>query len=261
MNKILPLALLLILGVISCNSNGGKKSADSSSIVEETYSTPIDSVYTQCQDLKGLGVFEIDKTTWREVMSNKQMKIDKAFRKTDWDSGYWKCADFLSGKWFEQHTGRIKQFINNDYGFTMQGYTIGDIKFQELDFAFLDDVLVAIYFEFPSELNEKCLNHYIEKFGKGNGSYYLSPVVNLNGTKFEKKHIEWANERVQMEYDLDIYYRMVEGTINRDSFHHNEGYLVYSTERYDEYEGLLKELKEQYKTDALKKELSDLNNL
>ncbi len=256
--------LLLLMGVtslISCISN--------QSNVHKVYDTPLDSLYLQCADLKGVGMFEIGMP-WNAVMSSKTLRIDSWDKRVKWYNGHWGVHDFDMEKWLISNYPAIKQYnveVSSDV--FAKKYTLGDIQFRHLDLAFLNDKLVAAYFEFDSDKSvHEVLNHYIEKYGEGLGEYNSSHWNNgLSGDNYacditEKDSRKWENESIALQYIYD--YRLLsypKRESKRGLYWHDVYFIVYDKIGYPVFEEQLNTAKEEYKNRQNKAHEDALNSL
>lgn len=236
------LFILTVITIVACNSIGTKPT-----ITNEIFEPSIDSLYAQCQDLKGLGNLQIGKTTFRQVRRDKGITLPDFMRNPSFVNGYWGISAISNhelGKYLDLNAKEIKQFQITDI---IHKYKIGEIEIEKVCLAFYRDTLVAISFDCTSEI----LNHYIEKYGNGKGSKYTYSFVKGEYGKpnftFESKHIEnrtWANERVTMEYK----YRWEQRTApnERDRVYSSESCIISSNNRYSAFLSTLEKYKAQY---------------
>ena len=238
-------------------------------IVSETYDTPLDSLYQRCSELTGIGMFDIGMS-WSSVVNSKELKLNSWDKKTNWYNGHWGVQDFDFEKWLISKHPEIKQFyVNVTTDVLSPKYALGDIEFQSLELAFLNDKLVAAYYVFDYDTNKiEIYNHYIQKYGEGQGSFYSSKWNNhLSGDDYAcditvKENRKWMNERVALEFVHDERLLSYPKKENKQGLYwNNEYYIVYDEEGYKVFENILNEAKEEYKNMKNDEHSSSLNSL
>ncbi len=260
--------IAIILGVVACFC--GCTISNAPKVVSKTYDTHLDSLYIQCADLKGVGLFEIGMS-WNTVMTSKVLSIDPWYRKPSWFNGHWGVSDFEMEKWIIQNHPDIKQFpVEVSYGAFAQKYTLGDIEFKQLDLAFLNDKLVAVYYEFGYDVNkQEIYNHYVQKYGEGIGSYYSSEWNN-HSTSLEdfacdntiKETRQWKNEKVTLQYTHDERHLSYPKRDNkRGMLWNNEYYIVYDEKGFETFERVLEQAKDEYKGKKNDEHSESMNSL
>lgn len=261
--SIIILLAISIACLCGCSFNTPPK------VETKSYNTPSDSMYLQCSDLKGIGMFEMGMS-WNAVMNSKTLRIDSWHKRANWYNGNWGVHDFEIEKWLINNYPAIKQFnveVSSDV--FAKKYSLGDIEFRRLDLAFLNDKLVAAYFEFSSDKNvQEALNHYIEKYGEGVGEFYSSHWSNgLSGDDYacdvtEKDSRKWENEIIALQYVYD--YRLLsypKRDNKRGLYWHDNHFIVYDKQGYPVFEEQLKKAKEDFKNKQDKAHSDALNSL
>lgn len=261
-------ALFLFIGValsISSCQGSVSKTAD---ITDEVYAIPHDSLYVICKDLSGLNDFRIGMTL-------KQVKATDLYRsqvryslptEITFYSGRWKYREYTSFKkadWITKNCkGEIKQMVPQVIG----KFKIGELEFRDMNLAFLHDTLVAIYF-YPENKETYILNHYKEKYGNGNGSYYHyrldnEPCEDRDLLRVDEKETEkhkWENEHVALDYYKTSSFYMAPNEKIRSYDEHY--YLVYDKKRYPVFEDLWKGWEKKYDEHVKNSNESSLNSL
>jgi hypothetical protein len=260
--------LLLVLVVLSCNVQ-----VDKPETINEVYEPTDEELFAACADLQGIGQFIIGKTTFKNVLNDKDFKNSSSSfdRETNLYNGHWgydfwktKNDDISSGfdkrKWIEKEAkGRIKQLIPQ-----FSGIKIGDLDFDKFDMAFLNDTLVAIYFYPDDKIETDVIDHYKEKYGNGRGHYkYSSSRVqvgdDVTATTSTDEVRTWANENVALDFNNTEYFHMEPGAKPTGYYEHS--LLIYSKSRYPVFEELLKSLSKQYDENMQQSKSNTLNTL
>ena len=251
------LFILFVITLAACNSIGTKPT-----ITDEAFNPSIDSLYAQCQELKGLGNLQIGKTTLRQVKRDKGITMPEFMRSPSFINGHWgisALSNYELGEYLDKKATSIKQFQISD---CIHKYKIGEIEIEDVCLAFYRDTLVAISFDCTGDI----LNHYIEKYGNGKGNKYTySFVKGKYGTPnftFESKHIEnrtWANERVTMEYKYHWEQRTAPN--ERDRILSSESCIISSNSRYDLFLSTLEKYKAQYREEQSAKKKASFDSL
>lgn len=219
-------------------------------IIDETSSPSQDELYSQCQELNGIGDLKIG------------MKYKDAAKNPNWHSstestfwkGYWGVENSDEGFWIDRNVSNIKQCqrarsISNDY-------IVDDISLGEMYLAFLDDVLVGIEFDCPSD---KLHSVITRKYGSGKGSIYSYKQENdLSYPKFRCKNIvninkEWENESVNMTYKFNLEQII---SPSEKKIEESHSCLIIDKEKYPLYLAKIEEARAMYKQ---KKEDSKLH--
>lgn len=179
------LVLLFILFLSSCGSNSGNDRI----IVNNEFSTAIDTMILKCQDLDGLGPFVLGKTTKKEI-TNEMAKFGfPSIGFTNLYSSVWGMEDKEIVRTLDTNNEISRMYY-------ISKYEIGTLKFSRLNLAFLRDTLIAI--DFLPDLNSRSavINHYIEKYGNGDGH----EIIDIPKTdKYDKQyylrdiHHTWYN--------------------------------------------------------------------
>lgn len=191
--------LFLLICITSCNINQYQKLPDGKirkpEIVNELYSTPSDSMIIKCQDLDGFGPFIIGKTTFKKASKHKEIfQYDNCKNSFYGYAGSWATSNDDIAKQLESST-KIKRLESS------LPFKIGELKFNNIILAFYNDTLVGIVFE--PEYGEKILNHYIQKYGNGDGHKILKNYFYKDYKKDKYYHdVEhsWYNNVVLFTY-------------------------------------------------------------
>ena len=181
---------LLALTSFGCKENPKKLIEHEK--VDSTFVVPKEEMLAKCADLKGLGPFVIGKTTLKEVNNSKI--FDSMFNETDFSGGKWRAYEENAEKALENHK-RIKMFHNAWH------FKIGEVEFDDISMAFVDNVLVAIYFDPHSE--NTLLSSYISKYGSGEGQKHIDSYLYKDPSYNDTHHNEertWYNDRVTLRY-------------------------------------------------------------
>lgn len=271
MKKILFPIIALIIA--SCGSNPSV----APTVIDEKYEPTDDELYSACAELQGVGQFIIGKTTFRQVLADKDFKkvaTSVYDRQSNMYNGHWgndfwnKKGDnyVLPGdpkeKWMNSKTGpKLKQLPSSSF----TGLTLGELKFDPFDMAFLNDTLVAIFFYPDDKIEDEVIAHYKEKYGNGRGKLYSYNLTksdsnsNLTVTKtFDEKH-SWENELVALEYEKHEYFHMEPNRSPSGDFKHSM--IIYSKKRYPVFEELLLKLSTEYDDQIKASKNQSLNSL
>ena len=104
--------LLLIISFTSCGNLTKPK------ITDEVFEPTIDSLYTQCRDLKGLGKLHIGNTTLWQAKRDKGITISGYSRTPSFVGGYWGANilydEFDMGEYLNKKATTIKQWEITD---------------------------------------------------------------------------------------------------------------------------------------------------
>ncbi len=248
--------LIAILAIQACGSAGNKPT-----VVDEEYNPTDEELFDACAELQGVAQFEIGKTTFRQVLKDKDYLAcsfssdrESTFYLGHWGSDFWKYKAGYSpdkhekARWIEkQAKGRIKQIRP-----WISGLKVAGLEFDVFDMAFLNDTLVGIWFYPKREFADEIIEHYKEKYGNGRGYYHYyqlsntkdGDISNMDVTeKTNEKHV-WENEKVALEYKNDEYFHVAPGEQGTGRFDHS--YIIYSKNRFPVFEDILNGLSEQY---------------
>ncbi len=247
--------------------------ADKPEIVNETYEPTDTELYADCVDLQGIGQFVIGKTTFRQVLRDKEYNAfsTEFDRQSNLYNGHWgfdfwrsmyeSSANSLDkAHWIETSSkGKVKQLYGG-----VTGKKLLDLEFEKFDMAFLNDTLVAIWFYPKREIEKDVIGHYKEKYGDGRGhyKYYFSRVKigdKFYGTTDLDEIRSWENEKVALEYVNKEYFHTEPGSDAISNFNHS--LLIYSKRRYPIFEDTLKRLAEEYDLAQQKNKKSSLDQL
>ena len=156
---------------------------------------------------------------------------------------------------------KLKQLPSSSF----TGLTLGELKFDPFDMAFLNDTLVAIFFYPDDKIEDEVIAHYKEKYGNGRGKLYSYNLTrsdsnsNLTVTKtFDEKH-SWENELVALEYEKHEYFHMEPNRSPSGDFKHSM--IIYSKKRYPVFEELLLKLSTEYDNQIKASKNQSLNSL
>ncbi len=264
---------LLVVVAVSCGSDTTVKPT----VVDEVFEPTDSDLYESCAELQGVGQFIIGKTTFKQVLADKEFKkVASSYyeRQSNIYNGHW-GSDFWKGKnpelvlpgsskakWMETKAGKkLKQLPSSPF----TGLSIGDLKFDPFDMAFLNDTLVAIFFYPEDIIEDEVLSHYKEKYGNGRGKFYSYDLttsdknsnLTVNKTLDEKR--SWENENVALVYEKHEYFHMEPNREPIGNFKHSM--MIYSKKRYPVFEELLLSLSADYDKQALDSKNQTLNSL
>lgn len=191
--------LFFVICIASCNINQYQKLPDGKirkpEIVNEYFTTPSDSMIAKCHDLDGFGPFIIGKTTFREASRNRSVfQYNENENSFYGYTGIWETGDDELAKQLETNS-KIKRLNGN------LSFSIGELKFNEITLAFYNDTLAGIVFE--PEYEDMILNHYIKKYGNGDGHKILKNYFYKDYKKDKYYHdVEhsWYNNVVLFTY-------------------------------------------------------------
>ena len=270
MKRVL-LILSTILWVQACNVQTEKPE-----VIDEEYEPSDEELFKACSDLKGINQFIIGKTTFRQVLSDKDYRAgttsydrESNFFNGHWGNDFWKSKYDEVATWFKkaewinkQSKGKIKQLY-----IPVTGLKVGGLKFERFDMAFLNDTLVAIWFYPENAIEEEVISHYKEKYGDGRGyyKYYNSSshvkndIKSLTVTTTTDEKRTWANETVALDYVNNEYFHVEPGQGPTGNYTHSM--LIYSKNRFPIFETTLKDLAEKYDSIQQESKKSSLDNL
>ena len=259
--NFLYLALLTV--IVSCGPKGNKPE-----ITDNIFAPEQSELYSGCSELKGVGDFIIEQTTYTQALRSKIYSGSYIF--DNFYNGYWGIArgegyvpnGHDKSDWIEKHTPIIKQI-----GTPIGGVKIGQIQLTEFDLAFYNNKLAAIYFK-----DEKGLlhEHYIKKYGDGRGSYYSYHLDNepcknrdkLFSTTTIKENRVWENDKVELTYSYDYHFEMGPKVNDKkmiDSFVDDSWYLLASKSLYPKFLEELNKQKVAYDTHKQGEDTESLN--
>lgn len=248
---------LVVLLVLLSSCEGFKPE-----IKNEVFDISTDSLYIRCADLRGLGSLHIGETLYKDLKNDKGLTTDFKYIEPDYFFGYWGTKNHEMSSYIKQNAASIKQI---EIGTLSHPYNIGEFKFEDTQLAFLNDTLVAISLGSRDYYTIK--NALIQKYGDGQGYYRWYLLTNgrygEDDLSLEKKEEEvrvWENERVK----FDRYYYWSSKIVNREEVFpsvEKQHCLIYSKNRYNEFERLLNEAKESYEQDKAKKHEESVNLL
>lgn len=219
-------------------------------LIDETYSPSQDSLYAACADITGFGPFTIDKMTFKQYLNSKDIKVGSYSRTPSFYSGHWGQGTFKdSDTRFDLSRHLIKKgFKQVDFATTGGEFVVGDVKMDKIEAVFWNDVLVGIYVDVTYDHFEnhtsKLLEHYIEKYGNGQGKKYCYDSTNWTEQRAKDNTVSaktdkteehlWSNGKVSIQYHEREYYEMIEGKMNMRTMVNSKYYLITGT-RYQDF--------------------------
>lgn len=231
-------------------------------VKNEVFDISTDSLYLRCADLRGLGSLHIGETRYKDLKKDKGLTTDFKYIEPDYFFGNWGTKNHEMSSYIKKNAASIKQI---EIGTLSHPYKIGEYKLEDTQLAFLNDTLVAIslgshdYYTIKEAL--------IQKYGDGQGFYRWYLLTNgkygKDNLSLEKKEEEvrvWENEKVKFERQ----YYWSSKIVNKKEVIptvENEHCLIYSKNRYSEFEKLLNDAKESYKQEKAKKRDESVNLL
>lgn len=233
MHKLFTL-IAVVAVFVSCNSSRHD-------FVNESYSEPEDSLIVRCSSLKGLGPLVIGNTTLSDISPSK---LNYLYKNEGFYSSHWLSSDSELASAIDDVT--IIDCIE------LAKFKVGEIEVGDVDLAFYDGKLVAIAFS-----NGSLLEHYLSKYGNGNGHKYVNNFLYKDYTKDrihqEEEHL-WYNNSVQMTYTDS--YKNERAHVNV----YDEFVISDRTGQYDSFLSTINKVKKEYydKKKALKTESLDM---
>ena len=237
----------------ACNDETSKPET-----INDVFEPTDEDLYAACADLQGIGQFVIGKTTFKQVLNDKDFKnvTTEFLRKSNLYNGHW-GFDFWHSMYENsaKSTGKASWMENASKGKVKQLHTgitskkIAGLEFDTFDMAFLNDTLVAIWFYPKREIANDVIGHYKEKYGDGRGhyKYHFSRFKKGDeyyGTKDLDERRSWENEEIALDYVNKEYYHSEPNQKATSSFKHT--LLIYSKSCYPVFEETLKGLAEEY---------------
>lgn len=242
-------------------------------VINETYAPSRDSLYAACADITGFGPFAIDKMTYKQYLNSKDIKVGSYSRTPSFYSGHWSQGTFKdSDTRFDLSRHLIRKgFKQVDFATTGCEFVVGDVKMDKIEAVFWDDILVGIYvdvtYDHYGNHTSKLLEHYIEKYGNGEGKKYCYESTNWTEQRAKANTVSaktdktedhlWSNGKISIQYHEREFYEIIEGKINTRSMLNSKYYLI-TGERYQEFMTALDTevkayfaAKEQQNSDAL----------
>ena len=260
--------LSVVISIQACFSQ-----TDKPEIVNETFEPADAELYAACVDLQGVGQFVIGKTTFKQVLSDKEFNAfaTEFDRESNLFNGHWgfdfwhsmyESSTQSTGKahWIETSSkGKVKQLYGG-----VTGKKLIDLEFEKFDMAFLNDTLVAIWFYPKREIEKEVIVHYKEKYGDGRGHYKYLHTRYKRGDKYYgttdlDEARTWENEIVALEYVNKDYFCLEPNGEAKSYFTHS--LLIYSKSRYPVFVETLKGLATEYDTIQKQKKDSSLDLL
>lgn len=265
--------ILVGLSIVACGSNPSV----APTVIDEKYEPTDEELYAACAELQGVGQFIIGKTTFKQVLADKDFKkvATSSFdRQSNMYNGHW-GSDFWKGKgvdyelpgspkakWMESKAKpHLKQLPSSAFS----GLTIGELKFSPFDMAFLNDTLVAIFFYPDSKIEDEVISHYKEKYGNGRGKLYSYDLTksdsqsNLTSTQTLDEVHSWENERVALVYEKHKYFHMEPNL--KPTGNYKQSMIIYSKKRYPVFEELLLGIAADYEEQLNANKNQSLNSL
>lgn len=244
--------------------------------LSEEYNPTDEELFPACSDLQGVGQFIVGKSTYKTVINDPDYQINvgvlSSSRESNFFNGHWGYAfwddsessigvSLDKSRLIEKESkGRIKQLITRTSGHSI---TIGGLEFKEFDMAFLNDTLVAIYFEPTTEIEDKVIMHYKQKYGDGRGHFKYSKSMMGSGEKatiwkeFRDEVRTWANDRVILDYVYEEDYDAITKSYFEDlnlRYEFHPSYTIYSKTRYPVFVDYLMSLAKLYDEEEAKKQ-------
>lgn len=264
----------LAILAVSCGSNQTVKPI----IIDERYEPTDSELFEVCAELQGVGQFIIGKTTFKQVLADKDFKKEATSvydRQSNMYNGHW-GSDFWKGgngeqvlpgsdkaKWMEEKTAKkkLKQLPSSAFS----GLSVGGLKFNPFDMAFLNDTLVAIFFYPDDEIESDVLSHYKQKYGNGRGKLHSSnlTIYGANSDLTVKRTLEemrsWENKDVALSYEKHEYFHMEPKQTPVGNF--KKSMIIYSKKRYPIFRETLLNLSEEFDKQAIDNKTQSLNSL
>lgn len=219
-------------------------------LIDETYSPSLDSLYAACADITGFGPFAIDKMTYKQYLNSKDITVGSYSRTPSFYSGHWGQGTFKdSDTRFDLSRHLIKKgFKQVDFATTGCEFVVGDVKMDKIEAVFWNDILVGIYVDITYDHfgnhTDKLLAHYIEKYGNGQGKKYCYDSTNWTEQRAKANTVSaktdktedhlWSNGQVSIQYHEREFSEVVEGKINMRSMINSKYYLITGA-RYQEF--------------------------
>lgn len=259
MKYLKTLLFPIMIVFISCGNSSNEKYQPE--ITNETFAPSKDSLYLLCSDLKGLGTLLIDKTNWNRVFADKGMPQFYSFeKKSSFCVGHWGNDDPEFDKYVASKRFPMKQ-LHLGFGYD-RDYKVGEISIHNVDLAFLANTLVAISFNCTDDIKE----HYIKKYGAGQGSLYeYSELKGTHGKpdfKFQhdvEEYRIWANDNVKMDY-VHKSYGLTTAALGTTASS-VDSCIISSQTRYKEFMNILNTAKKEYKEDKENRVRNSYNSL
>lgn len=260
--------VITMVSIASCDISKPKVT-----IIDETYAPSQDSLYVACADITGFGPFAIDKMTYKQYLNSKDITVNNYSRTPSFYSGHWSQGALKdTDTRFDLSRHLIKKgFKQVEFASTGYEFVVGDVKMDKIDAVFWNDILVAIYvditYDHYGNHTQKLLEHYIGKYGNGEGKKYSyewtdwteqrakSNTVSAKTDKTED-HL-WSNGRVSIQYHEREYFEIIRGKISSRSMINSKYFLIYGSRYQDFLEAIDAEVKayladkEQQNSDAL----------
>lgn len=219
-------------------------------LIDETYSPSQDSLYAACADLTGFGPFAIDKMTYKQYLNSKDITVGSYSRTPSFYSGHWGQGTFKdSDTRFDLSRHLIKKgFKQVDFATTGCEFVVGDVKMDKIEAVFWNDILVGIYvditYDHYGNHTNKLLEHYIEKYGNGQGKKYYYDSTNWTEQRAKSNTVSaktdktedhlWSNGKVSIQYHEREFHEVIQGKIDARSMINSKYYLITGT-RYQEF--------------------------
>lgn len=243
-------------------------------IVNETYAPSQDSLHAVCADITGFGPFAIDKMTYKQYLNSKDIKVSSYSRTPSFYSGYWGQGELKdSDTRYDLSRYLVKKgFKQVDFATTGCEFVVGDVKMDKIEAVFWHDILVGIYvdvtYDHYGNHTSKLLEHYIEKYGNGEGKKYCYESTDWTEQRAKANTVSaktdntedhlWSNGKVAIQYHEREYYEIIQGKMNMHSMQNSKYYLITGS-RYQEFSDALDAevktyfaTKEQQNSDALR---------
>ena len=219
-------------------------------VINESYVPSQDSLYAACADITGFGPFTIDKMTYKQYLNSKDITIDRILRSPSFYNGHWAQGTMKDSEVrFDLSRHLVnKGFKQVEFASSGSKFVVGDIKMDKIDAVFWHDVLVGLFVDVTYDHFEnhtsKLLEHYIEKYGNGDGKKYCYESTDwteqrarantVSGKTDKTEDHLWSNGKVTIQYHEREFYEIIQGKINMRSMQDSKYYLITGT-RYQEF--------------------------
>lgn len=260
--------LIALLAIQACNTQTSQPE-----IINEVYEPTDEELYEACAELQGIGQFVIGKTTFKQVLNDKEFKAAtfESDRESNLYNGHW-GIDFWKSKsgsvstqldkahWMKQASkGKVKQLYCSG-----SGKKFANLEFDKFDMAFLNDTLVAIWFYPKREIVKDVIGHYKDKYGNGRGHYKYLHTRYKRGDKYygttDTDEVRtWDNGKVVLEYVNRDYFKSEPNVEAKSYFNHT--LLISSKNRYPVFVETLNGLAEQFDNEQKETKKDALNAL
>lgn len=224
------IAFLLI--IVSCQSSHNPYSGE-----ELTFDQNLDSMLIRCQQLRGIGDLEVNRTTFKEAVKSNILRLQSYDQKSNfWNFSLWGVQDDDISKYL--NGSKVVKMLHSNY----HDMKVGEVEIEKIALAFYQDTLVAI--DFLPKLREKMKEHYNQKYGEGKGYYRKNSYVPNDISRMridEEGRIDWWNDSISLTYFIDSHLDKQLG-----KFRHEEYFLIADrTGRYEQFNSEIAKAKEE----------------